>query len=565
MNGLLVLKILILFVNLTYHQAKPEQQPYYCDSESEIEQLKDIRNFYTHNGRVNLVLRNKTISFDYPFYDQIEGRQLFIRKQPFVEYHNESAKYEKIYGHFEFIAAPRFNRTYQFIKTNDSYASHLIAGRLIEDQHIGMINNRVQYLLKYKGASFVTIHVSTKNDYFELTDYNGQRKAIFVDSINDLGKLDSVKPFWAPTYKPVRGHIKFSVSYLTKVTYDHPLNRGYINIFKENEENIIMLIEMHDDHDTVDLTFQRFDYRPFKPVHEHRDMLLNEFLTCLRPLKTPNDLKGIFYLKSYFFIIINNFYLQIDSDQLIANNFEIDDSEYQKAKRFKFENEATLRSIDFEISATKWIKHYKNKVYFVMMNRLFDIKFNEKDNSLLFIEKNATFATETEIKEYFFRGCLGQLLEVDEQCFCLDGKGYWMSFAGSLNPDHIKDIFGPDLYDDDQQLELIFKYGDRTIFMTRTHTFSVDSKSIKINYFTEKFGYLLYLDEGTKVEKKSNYLFRSYNTMIEQSAHRTLTVVLILILVTMIAFFSFYVYKSANKAKVLDQEPILLDHRWQTT
>lgn len=285
----------------------------------------------------------------------------------------------------------------------------------------------------------------------------------------------------------------------------------YSNGVKFMESHRIYFIEIDRSFNQINFVRCFFDYhidRSLLTISNEIKFNFEELFNCHTKYKNENQIRGIYHSKDLrlFYIIINRFYLKLD-EQIISNKFIIKDEHYaNNASDLKF-------NIKMYISESnenyRWVKTIGPNLVLLVPDTGSHFELSTDSNANLVLNKLA------DLSKTRLESCNEQTLTIQNHVFCFKSKIYFYMYelngVLSLNQTYqsssIVSIFEDTsvLWDNYQDVKLIFNYDDKFVIMTSSHLFVFDYDKFKV--IDKKLSSTY--SESDKYLKLESYLFKS--------------------------------------------------------
>lgn len=487
----------LILVYLTY-QIGDGKKIYYCNSKKALNELRDqskIHRFLINKNTIFLILIDKIVSFEMPYFLEKDDQIQLVTQMPFVHSNNEEKDKKKILGYLV-----EDDLTYEFYKskiegvllsylTELNYMNNMFETLIAYELKFDQTNIATRTEFKYKYFRFkkdkeinfrfllkVENQSSTEKDLL-IFEYSNSKLNYFLSPYN---LNPSLNEFDEMIFIERKKEASLVLDY--KVEYAVLFRQNQIQF---NSSNSYILIEL-DDNQNIYLNRLKLEISDsyLKILIDKKiNFRLDQFFDCHQPFVSSKQVKGIYYSNQndLFYIIIDRFYIRTDDD-LIDKKFRIDPQLYEDALDLKFELNQT-ENLEFEKLSSKWVKILGNEVYLVTFNKVFILNASNLKNGLI--------ETENEKINKLLLNCTGQTLKIKTFIFCFNQKKYHLlndiDNQAELNEKieyyDIDEIFiRTNLKYDNQALHFIFNYRNDTMFvlMTRTHLFMIDYSLVNV-------------------------------------------------------------------------------------
>ena len=464
--------ILILLITndlIKYLQAI-EINLYHCNTTEKIDEIanikKNLKRIIRNGDYIYFVLKNRIIftrlikiEKDFQGEEDINLHVNDTSLQIYALYEQKTNEIElikdlipanyEVLGHY-FNSST--NETYEYYFTNQAADDNKV-------QKASKIYNRT-YLLNFNHSSYLGIARRMK-----LEDLS--------ESISDLMKYNSKIKYLSVLNDDVREHFyrfdywhKFNKSHSTENTFSFKLTKlgSYYDWYNyrisefPNTKFFIFypngLTAVHDNNFYHFTFFFGIDEATFLinfaligffgnmnsglsyKVLEKFQFNFNDLFSCHTRFIDERQVKGLFYDNQTFFIFIKRFYLRI-SDDLIENEFKLDEDVYQRnALDLKFSKDFDYE-LSFEDSKAIWVKKLLNNTYFMPDNKGNYFLIKNIRNGLVLKPTRKNF----NLFNYTSRLCWHSILVMDRHQFCFREDTYFHIYEeGGI---YVKAFFSP--------------------------------------------------------------------------------------------------------------------------
>lgn len=544
----LIIIIFILFKCST--QQSPPVKPFFCDTEETSEEVlnyENLKRFFVFDGKLFFIFKKRVIFTKVPKYVYPNKFVHYDFYEQIIDEPNyDQIRADLIFGHFYDID---YNITYALIAGDEEQSkTKPPTVRALEfNNHLGKMG-RLAYINPFIRDRYLKRDKAKSKDKngneitVEMNDYNKTFSAITASNkvfFIELYRSWEDKQLWLAVYlnydvkngfsyykNAFRNiqppNLKNSSFFAIDIDDGAKIKFQYYKLFDpDNKFTVSMMTIDHDkpnlfnlhtiifNHDYENLIGSKAD---FYLQYSYLNLMTYHFsnlFSCHSRFRKFNQIKGIYFNldKQIFYVFIKRFYLKIERPDrdLVDEGFKLTDNDYlTKGVNIKLPNSKKCQPL-YEIQESKWIKTFRDHVYFSS-----DFKCGSK---LATVNENEVFFPEP-MPLNIFQKCSFNTLQIGNSVYCFTTTSYnrqstmdnLNSLAqGSAKIFRIKNIFtNADDWNEDQKLMFIFNYIlDQVVFMTVDNLFI-----IRYEDFTIMGDFELKLKPGTKVIKTSNYLYQ---------------------------------------------------------
>lgn len=393
-----LLVLIVFFSNQKWTNQQPaNMEPYYCDSNESIEEVKDLnlqRLLYSYlTDQVYMILPDKIIYFRLPQMtgkNTENGKYNLVTYQAFRLMHEEPEPPKKVLGHFYRIS--NFDKENGLIQTQGVFEMYMETP----------VNGSGRYSDKVRRLNFDQVPGERGSSDLPTKQYVlfAADKEYAVGCVVNVVSYDN-RIYFGNKYCNERVPTKKFLLILRSFDRSQPVN--LTRLFVTSQSGLV-ITETTIDYEKYEQGQERFA----TAVFNMEPMPFTEFLGChTKPTNAEREVKGLYYSANKFYIIFSRYYLIVNGEFMQTGNLT---KRSLKAHNLRFEEKDTR----FEILQTQWVKVLGDVSYLVPYRRfIFQIKLDERQQ----ISELSQIKQKKAIDQ-----CTHNTFLVQNYLYCFDGK-----------------------------------------------------------------------------------------------------------------------------------------------